>query len=957
MIKSNFIRTVYSSRNNMDARIVRTIRHPFRKASLMLWVGISILCMSTIVFAQTTGKISGVVTDVQSGEPLIGANVVIVGSSLGAATDVDGAFFILNIPAGKYDLQVSMVGYERIIQRDVIVNSGRTTTADFKIKATTIEQPPIIIEAIRPDVEKEKTSTSAIMRSDEVKQLAGMHDVSDVIKLTADVTDGHFRGGRDNEELYTLQGAGLNNPIDNSQAMVPIMSAVEEVEVITSGFDAQYGNAQSGVVNISMKEGKSDKWRSYAELRMRTPGRKHFGPSVYDDNANGYLRLLEGEDIWVGTQDGGMGYFSGMRGQSRLGNDTSAQLAAARALWGQIRRGINRDYGKSIDYTGEFSTGGPINDNMRMFLAFNNDTEWPVFPTEHPDLTLQVMSNVVADLGGGSTLRLSGVFAQENTNVFPSKNATGYERWIWNLIEGVQVQKKANAQFGVRYTKAFSQSTFLEIKLNTLLNRTRMGSSPVTPDAYIGVIGGNSANWMASSNTGPDRFSNGNVNNNYKDDKARTYSVDASITSQITKSHLLNAGVQANFYKIDVNDLYSFNVLQSGGANRYSAMPKEASLYVQDKMEFEGMIAKVGLRFDGYDESITYIRNPYTPQADSTRVKVPLVGRLQPRVGISFPVSENTVFHLNYGSFVQRPSFQYFLPPLTYNTSWTTGNPALEPEVTYQYDVGVTQGLGEGFTFDASGYYKNVNNQIEQAKYQTTEGSYYVSYVNRDYADIRGFRLSLLKRKGSFNGAVNYHYSVATGKSAAPGQAMPVYQSDGSVNTKSIPLRDILLDFDRTHNVIINLSYITDDKFGFDIGGFYPLGDVLVSTYSFARSGRPYTSSELSGQALANNKRAPFEYNTNLKVTKRVRNFYGTTLTFYLEVINLFDNKILNYDYVFTGDASTLRAYENYPIDNPNGIRYQSSDLLMPPGLPVDYSFLIYSNQPRAYYLGVSVEF
>ena len=216
------------------------------KTKLTLYISALFIVALNTLFAQNGGKISGVITDAVTGEPLIGANIVVLGTSMGAASDLEGSYFILNIPAGKFDLQASMIGYDKMVQRGVIVNSGRTTTADFKINPTALEQEAVTVEATRPDVEPEKTSTSSIIRSEDVQQLAGMRSVGDVIGLAADVTDGHFRGGRSGEELYTLQGMGITNPLDNSTGLLPIMSAVEEVEVVTSGFGAQYGNAQSG---------------------------------------------------------------------------------------------------------------------------------------------------------------------------------------------------------------------------------------------------------------------------------------------------------------------------------------------------------------------------------------------------------------------------------------------------------------------------------------------------------------------------------------------------------------------------------------------------------------------------------------------------------------------------------------------------------------------------------------
>jgi len=192
--------------------------------------------------------------------------------------------------------------------------------------------------------------------------------------------------------------------LDRSSAFLPIMSGVEEVEVITSGFGAQYGNAQSGIVNISMKEGDRNVWKTRIESRMRAPGRKHFGPSVYDPNANVYLRLLQNEDVWLSgdpSSPNSNSYYTTMISNfaNSFAGDTTVQLAVARALWAQTKRNIGRTYGNKVDYSIEMATGGPINDQMRMFVALRANQENPVFPTEQPDIEYQAMGNVVTDLG------------------------------------------------------------------------------------------------------------------------------------------------------------------------------------------------------------------------------------------------------------------------------------------------------------------------------------------------------------------------------------------------------------------------------------------------------------------------------------------------------------------------------------------------------------------------------
>ena len=190
-----------------------------RVIKLMMHISVLLLLFSNALYTQNVGKIAGVITDEETGESLTGCNVSVLGTRLGAAVDKEGYYFILNIPPGEYDLQVSMIGYTTEVLTGVIVNSGRTTNSDFQLKPTPLEGDQIVISAERPDIEPEKTSTSMVIRPGDVQQVSGMRNVSDVMDLAADVMDGHFRGGRSNEELYVLHGMGIVNPLDNSRAI------------------------------------------------------------------------------------------------------------------------------------------------------------------------------------------------------------------------------------------------------------------------------------------------------------------------------------------------------------------------------------------------------------------------------------------------------------------------------------------------------------------------------------------------------------------------------------------------------------------------------------------------------------------------------------------------------------------------------------------------------------------
>jgi hypothetical protein len=286
--------------------------------------------------------------------------------------------------------------------------------------------------------------------------------------------------------------------------------------------------------------------------------------------------------------------------------------------------------------------------------------------------------------------------------------------------------------------------------------------------------------------------------------------------------------------------------------------------------------------------------------------------------------------------------------------------------VTNSYDVGVMQGLGEGFTLDVSGYYRDIKDQVEQALfYDMKAGVSYASFFNRDYADVRGVRVSLAKRRGDLTAIVNYQFSVATGKSSSTTNAPVVISRDvsGTISTDAVtqvPIRDVLLNFDRTHNLIVNVGYRTPQDLGPKAFGVPVLADLSIAATYTARSGRPYTSS--LDNLTINGRRTPPEENTNLRVSRLVRNLFGVRATFYVEVMNLFNSRVYNYNYLFAtankiDGNMELQRFEQHPFDDPNyGVRWYDGEIGDRSPYPLDHSFVLYQNSPRAITIGLSLE-
>ncbi|HFE63858.1 MAG TPA: TonB-dependent receptor, partial [Caldithrix sp.] len=241
------------------------MRHNF-----IVWVAISSLLIATSLSAGTTGKIAGSVRDANTGEPLIGANVILKGTYLGASTDVDGYFFIINVPVGEYTLEISMIGYQTVIYPKVRVMLDQTTKLDFKLKEQAIKGEAVVVIAEQEvKVEKDVTTKKVIIDRKEINSLP-VRDFSDLVEAQAGIIriegslkgipgfedrgieEIHVRGGRTAEVAYLVDGMYTENPIYGGRYKGIQLNkyAQEQVDIKTGVFNAEYGDAMSSIINI-----------------------------------------------------------------------------------------------------------------------------------------------------------------------------------------------------------------------------------------------------------------------------------------------------------------------------------------------------------------------------------------------------------------------------------------------------------------------------------------------------------------------------------------------------------------------------------------------------------------------------------------------------------------------------------------------------------------------------------
>ena len=268
------------------------------KRTLCLLCILYIFNLNAFIYAGSTGKITGKITDDQR-ENLIGVNVYLDGTAIGTATDNNGRYLIINIPAATYTIIVSYVGYKTIKMKDVIINADRTTNLDFNMEVSALESDEVVVIAKKPVIVKDQTATTTTMESATINNMP-VNNISDVLSTMAGVLQNHsgnyivgggyhFRGGRAGEITYLVDGFVIENALYGDMGMDISRNAISEISMITGAFNAEYGEATSGVINIVTKEGKANyNWE------LRGVSDAILNPGIHGQNLYRYEGMFSG---------------------------------------------------------------------------------------------------------------------------------------------------------------------------------------------------------------------------------------------------------------------------------------------------------------------------------------------------------------------------------------------------------------------------------------------------------------------------------------------------------------------------------------------------------------------------------------------------------------------------------------------------------------------------------------
>lgn len=868
-----------------------------RAAALLLFLSGLI---TVPVLAGTTGKIAGKITDARTREPIIGATVIVQGTTRGAATDPEGDYFIQNVSPGTYSVVISIVGYQRAVVRNVVVKIDLTTELDVKLEPALVEAGEVVIEAERPLVQKDLTSTSVTVSAEDIKMIPVDNPLA-VVNLQAGVVGGHFRGGRMNEVAYLVDGVTVTDPYNGGISLQVENSSVREMEVISGTFNAEYGQAMSGIVNIVTMEGTQDYhgsvsadigdyWTQHTEtfrnLNSFTPGdirnvqMSFSGPVPLVKNLSFFGTARYFYDS---------GYLYGTKVYNVTDNVPTFPLEPDRSVW------INHNTGD----------GSPVNMN----------------PYEKKSANLKLAYGLEA-------FKLSySFFFDENWNKY-------YDHSFSWTPDGIMNHFRTNRVHNVQLTYVTSQTTFLTLKYsyNDFTYQGYLYRDAFTRDSLVqgapaivlippSLI---DPSYVGPYYVDPDQGtplsgytfrSGGNQTGRYERSSQASI-VQAQLTSQVSKQHKIGAGVEARFNTLFDHGYSVINLtpsltdpvtgeliftpgyraLGTIGNQQYTKKPFEFSAYVQDKMEYDIMIINAGVRFDYFDPNSSYLadsRNPmrnslfYPSEANPDSVTMMIEAdpkvQLSPRLGVSFPITDQGIIHFSYGHFFQMPSFQYLYQNSDYLVQQgealtsTMGNPDLEAQRTIMYEIGLQQVIFPNVALDITAYYRDIRNLLGMEIINTYEGVKYARFTNRDYGNVRGIILSLDKRMADwFAAKIDYTYQFAEGNASDPYSVYNNNQTDPPIETNK---QTVPLDWDQRHTV--NASFTVGDPRDWTAG--------IIASYG---SGFPYTRDTRVSQGIRfeNDGTRPPTFNVDLRAEKRFA-LGMFNFNVFLLVYNLFDIK------------------------------------------------------------------
>jgi len=957
------------------------MKHGVSLAAVLLIV---LCCISTSVWSATTGRVTGVISDAQTNEPLLGVSVSLMGTTLGAVTDEEGFYAILNVPVGTYTLRMSSVGYNSVEVANVSVSADLATYQDQPLTTSTTELDEVIyVRAERPMVIPDKVASIQIVTTEELLALP-VRGFEQVVGIQAGVVSSiqqfrggnrsnreamntpelFIRGGRPIEVAYYVDGFSQQDPLTGISSGALSSNAIQEISIMSGGFPVEYGHVQSGIVNVVTKSG-GDEYSGTVEAVT---------DQVYDQN-------------WYSMD------FSG-----------PVPFVDKLTFYGSVERRYMTDRAPSA-VTADVLPGSPDR------LPGNWQDGW----SQSGKLNYELTPSIKVQLSGNrsrdkwSQFSASRLFQPEHMIYYDDYNLGTNFKWTHTLdaktfynISGSYFVTERFRGDGLHrgnlwaYGRGSNPTTDVASTFRRWDNMEidSLGNTIVTPTQYETIVVDGVARQFVVAGT-----DEGQTYDEYLRRKSSYIGFKGDITRELNNEHTIKAGAEFNRHTLRFyNHRFPTRVWRGYGgdetetpgqgfrdANRYgydylgnetdddgrdwrnkTKHPTDFALYLQDRIEYEGMIITAGLRGDIFDYKGFRQRNPDLPlnpdslglpghpadDGNTTTLELSdleeseTFSRLSPRFGIAFPISDRSQLRVNYGQFFQRPRLQdlyvgfdymeFQLLGSGYYTEW--GNPNLEPPKTTAYEVGITKQLGDNVSFDVNAFYRATSDLIQTVDQPSMPNSF-GTFRNQDYGTIKGLEFTWkMRRTRNIMFDIKYTLTYANGTGSFNTEQRNIAWVKGDPPKQSAPL-----DYDQRHKI----NAIFDIRFGGGqgpkLGETYILENFGLNVLLAAGSGLPYTPALVYNEAALtslspnpidtrNTSNRPWTMSIDFKAEKTFK-YDRFSISPYLWVKNLLDrDNVLNVwegtgqpntsGFLETSGGETLIQDLEEPTDN-SGLSYE----------------------------------
>ncbi len=866
---------------------------------VLLVLMLALAAIGNLAWAGTVGKINGVVIDAETREPLPGAVITMLGTSMGANTDLDGRYTISNVPVGTYTVQAKMMGYETQNITGIKSIMDLTTPVNFRLKSTIIEMEGTVVKGDRGviQVRADITSTTKTVSTKEIENMAGVRSYQDVVAAQSGVVSSsgggsgstagmHIRGGRSNEIAYFVDGLSTQDQVTGQSGANINNNAIQEVMVITGGFNAEYGSAMSGVVNVVTKSGSA---KLEGMLRVRTDAlfpkenELNLGYNGFEANLGGpiykltdFKFFLSGEiyrrqyaEAWEALPHTEREFYSG---QAKLTMDKRMFKASVGGFMSRLQYGsfFGREMNGDFRYT--------VNGNASRVQ-------------KSQQLQTSITHMLSKDIFYNANV---AYFTTSQTVGVRKHNASGYEGWF----EDYDFKLPYSNNWFKDPTNPFYTGDTLEGYRD--FNKGSPDSNPygVAGFYYVGDYP-------------------------HYDQRESKYTLGRmDMTAQVTQAHQLKSGLEIKFNTVQYHSIgYAASSIYNDSTGEvnytyqgddYTYYPFSSSFYLQDKMEFQGLVVNAGLRLDMLNTKAEHLAD-VTDLQNMVWVKTAMKYKVSPRLGISFPISEVTALRFSYGQFFQQPDMQYLYESIggaSSNNVSSLGNPDLNAQQTTTFELGLQHQFSATLLANVTAYYKDIYHLLGMRSIPASPRSYYL-YIDSDYGNVKGAEVQLDAQLTRWlTGRASYALSMARGSSSYVWEVYSTNYNAGSGDW--IPKQDYNLEYDQRHSISASLSVGLEQGDGPKVFGIRPLEMFSANISTNAGSGYPYTKTDIKNKPLElnNSSRLPWTFSTDMRVSRDFK-VWRLNPSLFLEVDNLFNNQNVAAVYSFTGDPVSDGWYEN----------------------------------------------